>query len=170
MTRIYTKTGDGGQTHLRSGVRVDKDDIRIEANGEIDELNCHIGVVCASLPKDDARRQLLCKIQQELMTVMSLVATPPGKENPREEQLEELTSKMESEIDRITLNRKFSFVLPGGSVLQAYLHMARSKARTAERRLWTVNREYPQDRKMMVFMNRLSDYLFALATDNDSDK
>ncbi|KGI59669.1 cob(I)yrinic acid a,c-diamide adenosyltransferase [Prevotella sp. S7 MS 2] len=169
MARIYTKTGDDGQTHLRSGVRVDKDDIRIEANGEIDELNCHIGVVCASMPKGDTRRLLLCRIQQELMTIMSLVATPPGKENPREEELKELTSEMETEIDRVTKDRKFRFVLPGGTFLQAYLHMARSKARTAERRLWTVNREYPQDKKIMVFMNRLSDFLFALATDEDFD-
>ena len=150
MKQIYTKTGDEGTTSLRGGVRVPKDDPRIEANGQIDMLNSLIGL----LPHDD----LLFDVQRELMTVMSHVATPDGDVNPRPLHCHELTQRMEQAIDALTEGSATGFVIPRGLV-----HVARAQCRTAERRLWTVHRLHPINPAIMRMMNRLSDYLFALA-------
>ena len=100
MNRIYTKTGDEGMTSLRGGVRVPKDDLRIETNGVIDELNAVIGI-CRSLMSVEAEEQALLRtIQQELMTIMSHVATPEGSSNPRVLHTQELTGQMEQAIDQ----------------------------------------------------------------------
>jgi ATP:cob(I)alamin adenosyltransferase len=164
MKKVYTKTGDKGMTSLRNGVRVAKDDVRIEANGTIDLLNALIGKLVAMPEVGEDWKSFLQEIQQELMVVMSHIATPPGKTNPRQLHVEELTERMEQMIDE--LNAKAlaeGFVLPGGSVASAEIHIARAIARQAERRLWTVNREYPVHPAIMCFMNRLSDFLFVLA-------
>lgn len=164
MKKVYTKTGDEGMTSLRNGVRVAKDDVRIEANGTIDLLNALIGKLVAMPEVGEDWKSFLQEIQQELMVVMSHIATPPGKTNPRQLHVEELTERMEQMIDE--LNAKAlaeGFVLPGGSVASAEIHIARAIARQAERRLWTVNREYPVHPAIMCFMNRLSDFLFVLA-------
>ena len=150
MKKIYTKTGDHGQTSLRGGVRVDKDDPRIEANGQLDMLNALLGM----LPADD----LLGDIQRELMTVMSHVATPDGMQNPRPLHCDELTLRMEEAIDRGSDDRPTGFVVPRGIV-----HVARAQCRTAERRLWTLHRQHPQDERILRMINRLSDYLFAIS-------
>lgn len=149
MKQIYTKTGDAGTTSLRDGVRVNKDDIRIEANGEIDMLNSLIGLMAEG-------DQLLTDIQQELMTVMSHVATPDGKQNPRQLHCNELTTRMEQAID--ASKTPAGFVLPRGIA-----HVARAQCRTAERRLWTVHRQHPLDESILRMINRLSDYLFVCA-------
>lgn len=164
MKKVYTKTGDEGMTSLRGGVRVPKDDIRIEANGTIDLLNALIGKVVALPEVGEEWKPFLVEIQQELMVVMSHVATPTEKVNPRELHVEELTERMEQKIDE--LNAKAlgeGFVLPGGSVAAAEIHIARTIARQAERRLWTVNRDYPVHSAILRFMNRLSDFFFVLA-------
>jgi ATP:cob(I)alamin adenosyltransferase len=149
MKQIYTKTGDSGTTSLRDGVRVNKDDLRIEANGEIDMLNSLIGLM-------SEENQLLTDIQRELMTVMSHVATPDGRQNPRQLHCDELTTRMEQVID--ASKAPAGFVLPRGIA-----HVARAQCRTAERRLWTVHRQHPLDESILRMMNRLSDYLFVLA-------
>ena len=149
MKQLYTKTGDGGETSLRGGVRVSKNDLRIEANGEIDMLNSLLGLFVERSP-------LLTDIQRELMVVMSHVATPEGKENPRPLHCNELTAQMEQAID--AASQPTGFVLPRGIV-----HVARAQCRTAERRLWAVHRQYPLDDSILRMMNRLSDYLFVLA-------
>ena len=149
MKQIYTKTGDAGTTSLRDGVRVNKDDLRIEANGEIDMLNSLIGLMAEG-------NQLLTDIQRELMTVMSHVATPDDKQNPRQLHCNELTTRMEQAID--ASKTPAGFVLPRGIA-----HVARAQCRTAERRLWTVHRQHPLDESILRMMNRLSDYLFVLA-------
>ena len=149
MKQLYTKTGDGGETSLRGGVRVSKNDLRIEANGEIDMLNSLLGLFAAAHP-------LLTDIQRELMVVMSHVATPEGKENPRPLHCNELTAQMEQAID--AASQPTGFVLPRGII-----HVARAQCRTAERRLWAVHRQYPLDESILRMMNRLSDYLFVLA-------
>ena len=149
VKQIYTKTGDKGLTSLRGGVRVSKNDLRIEANGEIDMLNSLLGLFAERSP-------LLTDIQRELMVVMSHVATPEGKENPRPLHCKELTQQMEHAIDAAT--QPTGFVLPRGIV-----HVARAQCRTAERRLWAVHRQYPLDESILRMMNRLSDYLFVLA-------
>ena len=151
MKQIYTKTGDSGTTSLRDGVRVNKDDLRIEANGEIDMLNSLIGLM-------SEENKLLTDIQRELMTVMSYVATPDGKQNPRQLRCDELTTRMEQVID--ASKTPTGFVLPRGIA-----HVARAQCRTAERRLWTVHRQHPLDESILRMMNRLSDYLFVLANE-----
>jgi ATP:cob(I)alamin adenosyltransferase len=156
MKQIYTKTGDEGQTSLRGGERVAKDDPRIEANGQIDMLNALIGTIAEGLTADDPTSRLLLVVQRELMTVMSHIATPSGAYNPRPLHCDELTAAMEQAIDAVKAPR--GFVVPSGII-----HVARAQCRTAERRLCTLNRQHPVDPAILSMMNRLSDYLFALA-------
>jgi ATP:cob(I)alamin adenosyltransferase len=162
MKQIYTKTGDEGMTSLRDGVRVPKDDPRIETNGQIDQLNAHLGVVRSMLGDDKENTQLILAAQRELMTVMSHIATPDGCINPRELHAAEITSQLEQAID--SADYQGGFVVPGGgSNLSAFIHLARTQARTVERRLWSLHREHPVNKDVLVMMNRLSDYLFVLA-------
>ena len=165
MKKIYTKTGDAGMTSLRNGVRVPKDDIRIETNGMLDELNALLGVCRSSLPVEDERWRMLYAIQTELMSVMSHVATSSGKVNPKELHVAELTRRMEEAMDRMheEVGDAGHFILPGGTLLSARLHFARAVARTVERRLWTLNRQDDVNDEILCFMNRLSDYLFLSA-------
>ena len=166
MKQIYTKTGDEGMTSLRDGVRVPKDDPRIEANGQIDQLNAHLGVVRSMLDGDDANRDLVLAVQRELMTVMSHIATPDGSVNPRELHAAEITTQLEQAID--SADYQGGFVVPGGgSQLSAFIHLARTQARTMERRLWSLNREHPVNNDVLAMMNRLSDYLFVLAKEKE---
>lgn len=166
MKQIYTKTGDEGMTSLRDGVRVAKDDPRIEVNGQIDQLNAHLGVVRSMLGDDDANRNLIHAVQRELMVVMSHIATPDGGVNPRELHAQEITAQLEQAIDRT--DYRGGFVVPGGgSPLAAFIHLARTQARTVERRLWSLHREHPVNQDVLVLMNRLSDYLFVLANEKE---
>ena len=162
MRKIYTKSGDEGMTSLLGGKRVMKNDVRIEANGELDELNSLIGVARSMMNEDDACRGELEDIQRALMAVMSHVASS-GENTDALKNIQMLTAEMEKHIDDCMANGNFGFVLPGSNQLSAFLHLARSKARTTERRLWTVNQQYPLNADAMKFINRLSDYLFALA-------
>jgi len=163
MGKIYTKTGDAGMTSIRGGERVMKNDIRIETNGELDELNSLIGVVRSMMLEDDARRENMERVQRALMAVMSYVASSGNYEKLILEDLPPLVADMEEQIDRLMCDCKFCFVLPGSNQLSAFMHLARSKARTAERRLCVVNQKYPLSPDVMKFINRLSDYLFAMA-------
>jgi ATP:cob(I)alamin adenosyltransferase len=166
MKKIYTKTGDQGETSLREGVRVAKDDPRIETNGQLDQLNALLGIVRTMLKDDGDSSQLIHAVQRELMTVMSHVATPEGHSNPRPLYSVELTQRMEQAID--IAQTAGGFVIPGdGSTLSAFIHLARTQARTVERRLWTLNRQYAIDESILVMMNRLSDYLFVLANEKE---
>ena len=166
MKQIYTKTGDNGTTSLRDGVRVAKDDPRINANGQIDQLNAHLGIVRSMLKDDETNAQLIHAVQRELMVVMSHIATPEGSVNPRELHAADLVQQLEDAIDRA--DYKGGFVVPGGgSTLAAFIHLARTQARTVERTLWTLNRQYPVEESILVMMNRLSDYLFVLANEKE---
>jgi len=160
MKQIYTKTGDDGFTSLRGGIRVEKDDIRIETNGQIDHLNSLLGVVRATIGKQN---DLLPDIQRELMVMMSHIATPDGQINPKPLHAEELTDKMEQAIDGWMSGQTVPFVIPGDSLVTSFIHVARTQTRTVERRLWTLNRLHPVNPAMLTMVNRLSDYLFALA-------
>ena len=160
MKEIYTRTGDAGQTSLRDGVRVDKDDLRIEVNGQIDHLNALLGLVRSQAATGQAA--LLRRVQSELMVIMSHIATPDGSVNPRPLHVDELTSGMEEAIDRLTDGRTMGFTIPGDHPQAALLHVARTQTRTVERRLWTLHRQHPQPAAVLTFFNRLSDYLFAL--------
>lgn len=166
MKRIYTRTGDKGTTGIHGGTRVPKDDIRIEANGCLDELNAMIGIIRSMLPSGDERHNLLHAIQCELMTVMSHVATPSaGTVNPNPLSAAELTLRCEQEMDAMTvlLHDNGYFLLPGGTPLSAHLQYARTIARRAERRLWTLHRQDSVNKDILCFVNRLSDLFFVMA-------
>ena len=161
MKQIYTKTGDEGMTSLRDGVRVPKDDPRIETNGQIDQLKSMLDET-----QDFASLQIIHAVQRELMTIMSHIATPDGGINPRELHVAEIISQLEQAIDRA--DYQGGFVVPGGgSNLSAFIHLARTQARTVERRLWSLNREHSVNNDILVMMNRLSDYLFVLANEKE---
>lgn len=175
MRRIYTRRGDKGMTGIHGGERVPKDDIRIEANGCVDELNTVIGIVRSLLPAEDTWQELLHNIQRELMVVMSHVATPaalrepdperPGSGNPNELHAAELTVQCEQAMDAMMLELDDNdyFLLPGGTPLSAQLQFARVVARRAERRLWTLNRQDAVPEDILSFINRLSDLFFVMA-------
>ena len=164
--RIYTRTGDKGTTGIHGGERVAKDDIRIEANGTLDELNAEIGIVRALLPSDHAWQDLLGTIQREMMIVMSHVATPSVIRDKNPNLLSEsLADVCELLIDNLASQMKNNdyFVLPGGTLVSAHLQMARTITRRAERRLWALNRQDPLPESIMTFVNRLSDLFFTMA-------
>lgn len=163
--KVYTKSGDKGMTGLHGGQRVPKDDIRIEANGCLDELNAMIGVIRAMMDEDDPRQILYHDIQKELMVIMSHVATPADIENPNEMLVAELTDRMEKVMDDMMAELRDNgyFLLPGGTLLSSHLQLARTIARRAERRLWTMNATYPLDEDILKFVNRLSDLFFVEA-------
>lgn len=161
MKDVCTKTGDQGMTGLRGGLRVAKDDIRVETNGEIDHLNAILGIIRSKICADDPRHSMLLKIQRELMLVMSHVATPDGETHQSVLHVREMTEDMERMITESSAPA--CFVIPGDNELSSFLHLARTQTRTVERRLWTLCRTHTLDSQIAVFMNRLSDYLFILA-------
>lgn len=166
MKRIYTRTGDDGTTGIHGGERVPKDDIRIEANGTLDELNTQIGIVRSMLKADDRWQEGLYRIQCELMAVMSLVATPSARRDSNPNGLDaDMERFCEDWMDGLTqqIGEHEHFLIPGGTPLAAQLQMARTVCRRAERRLWTLHREDPLPQKLLRFVNRLSDLFFILA-------
>lgn len=165
MKRIYTKTGDQGMTRIRGGVQLPKDDILIETNGTLDELNAVIGIVRSLLAEAHSWQTLLNDIQQELLVVMSHIATPEGKTNPKTLHAAELTRRFEQEIDNMLTESGIpsGFIVPNGTQVAAQLHFARTVARRAERRLCTLRRQQAIANEIICFMNRLSDLLFVMA-------
>ena len=164
MKQIYTRSGDEGMTSLREGVRVPKESLRIEVNGCIDELNALLGIVRTLLPDEGEEDALLKAVQRELMVVMSHIATPPEYTNPKPLRTEVLIATFEQTMDRwMVAGPPAGFVLPGGTPLAAHLHFARTVARRAERRLWSLHREAPVENSILRFINRLSDVLFSMA-------
>ena len=164
--RIYTRGGDKGRTGIHGGERVDKDDIRIEANGTLDEVNAEIGIVRALLPAGQEWHDLLGKIQREMMVVMSHVATPSAIRDKNPNVLsEDLVAFCEQQIDDLSAKMEDNgyFILPGGSPVSAHLQLARTIVRRAERRLWTLNRKDPVSPEILQFVNRLSDLFFIMA-------
>ncbi len=171
MGKIYTRSGDEGNTHLFGGQRVSKSVPRVVAYGAVDELNSHVGVL-RSVCEDDQLTEILKKIQSLLFVCGADLASPAGgketDEQParekriREEdvdQLEEWIDDLSRELDPLT-----NFVLPGETPLAAQLHKARSICRRAERASVTLNEEEPlQSETILPFLNRLSDLFFTLA-------
>lgn len=164
--KIYTKSGDRGKTGIHGGSRVDKDDIRIEANGALDELNALVGVIRSMLPEAHEWQGLFYEIQTTLMVVMSQVATPSVLRSQNPNLLpEDMVVHCEKTMDGLTgsLQEEGWFVLPGGTPLSAHCHLARTVARRAERRLWTLQRQDPVPDLVLIWLNRLSDLFFVLA-------
>lgn len=166
MKRIYTRTGDKGTTGIHGGERVPKDDIRIEANGCLDELNALIGVVRSLLEPEHEWNGLLYDIQRNLMVVMSLVATPSAIRHNNPNTLDEnIVTDIEHKLDEFSseVEELCFFILPGGTVVSAQLQLARTVARRAERRLWTLNRKDAVPEDILKYVNRLSDLFFVMA-------
>ena len=167
---IYTKTGDDGQTGLFDGTRVDKEDVRVAAYGDVDELNCHIGVLRALGVAQDVKDALIA-IQRDLFEIGADLATPGGCKST--EFLPQRIRELELGIDEIMdrLPPLHSFVLPGGSPASAQAHVLRTVCRRAERACWHAHRLYPYPPVLLVYLNRLSDWFFALARDlSDRDR
>lgn len=166
MRKIYTRTGDEGMTGIHGGERVPKDDIRIEANGCLDELNTLLGIIRSMLPETDEWQEKLYFIQRSMMIVMSHVATPSAVRDRNPNELpQDLDKFCEDWMDVMMsqLEDNGYFILPGGTPLAAQLQNARAVARRAERRLWTLNRTDEVPGEILRFINRLSDLLFVMA-------
>lgn len=166
--KIYTKTGDAGQTALFGGGRVDKDHPRVAAYGDVDELNAVIGWAMTETPLD-FRRDLLESIQRDLFAIGGQLATPNREKVSA--AIEKATlpkgriETLESNIDSAdkSLEPLKSFILPGGSRKAAALHCARTVCRRAERSVVTLGKEEGVAEEILVYLNRLSDLLFTLA-------
>lgn len=163
--KIYTKTGDDGTTSLAGGHRVPKHSLRIEAYGTVDELISWIGLL-AALPENRERSDLLCSIQNHLMHCASILSVGPGARTDKMippgvseiEGLEKQIDSMESGMNPLN-----SFLLPGGSVAVANIHIARCVCRRSERAILRIDEEKKVDPLIIKYINRLSDYLFTLA-------
>lgn len=163
--KIYTKTGDKGETALFGGERVPKDALRIEAYGTVDELNSVLGIV-RSLKPEKKLDAILLKLQNDLFVLGADLATPIASRNsiiPRIQRSNAVS--LEKIIDRFEkpLQPLKAFILPGGSPVAAYLHLARTVCRRAERHVVRLSRNEDTGSSVMIYLNRLSDLLFVLA-------
>lgn len=165
LNRIYTKTGDKGETGLVGGQRVSKDAQRIEVFGTVDELNAFVGLVRISA-RDNQLDELeaICeRVQHELFNLGSVLATLPEDLHPNQPRVnQETISQLERDIDHYNaaLPALRSFVLPGGSRLCAELHVCRTVCRRAERELVTLSHQEEVPREALLYLNRLSDAFF----------
>ena len=166
--KIYTKTGDAGSTGLFGGGRVPKDDPRVEAYGDVDELNAVIGVARAAepMPRID---EVLVAVQRDLFAIGALLATPDREkmaqhlekariDDARIRDLERAIDDADAELEPLR-----SFIVPGGSTKAASLHVARTVCRRAERRVVRLQHEVELPPLAVIYLNRLSDLLFTLA-------
>jgi len=179
--KLYTRTGDDGSTGLYGGGRVRKDDRRIEACGDVDELNCHLGLAMAAC-KDAGLATTIQILQERLFELGADLATPAAPamqaddvdstdgvskaDTPRRYITATSVTEMEREIDAACdgLPEMKSFILPGGQELAARLHVARAVCRRAERRCWTLaQHDNTVGQPLLQFLNRVSDLLFAMA-------
>jgi len=162
--KIYTKQGDEGKTSLLGGERVWKDNQRIQAYGTVDELNAILGIVVTELKSEELKKDLR-SIQSELFTVGADLATPNNKSVKIVKVDNNFTKRIETLIDKYDeqLPELKNFILPGGSKASAYLHLARTVCRRAEREVVSLIKEVEINPEIEVYLNRLSDLLFVLA-------
>lgn len=168
--KIYTKAGDNGMTSLCDGSRLSKDDMRVEAYGTLDELNANIGLLISLLEVDSSKGfvtkliELLVEIQEELFVIGGELA---GAERKAEDLIstQNLISKLEVNIDELSsqLPVQHHFVLPGGIIPAAQSHVCRTICRRAERRIVALSHVATVSPKILIFVNRLSDYFFILS-------
>ncbi|HEU5285986.1 MAG TPA: cob(I)yrinic acid a,c-diamide adenosyltransferase [Sphingomicrobium sp.] len=166
LNRIYTRTGDAGETGLVDGSRIAKDHPRAQAIGDVDELNSAIGLAIVHVGSGKARAMLGC-IQNELFDLGADLATPGDEFAPSETALRIVqgqVDRLETEIDAMNeeLEPLKSFILPGGGKGAAHVHLARAIARRAERSVITAARQVSLNPMARVYLNRLSDHLFVL--------
>jgi len=161
--KLYTKNGDDGSTGLFGGDRVAKNNPRVTAYGEVDELNAVLGTVIAA-SNDETSKNKLRQIQSELFSLGAQLATPENQtpsttiQNKHIEQLEHWIDEAVAPVEEMK-----NFILPGGCVTAAGLHLARTVCRRAERATVTLSQQQSVDPQTIVYLNRLSDFLFALA-------
>jgi len=170
--KIYTKTGDKGKTSLFGGTRVPKYHLRIEAYGTVDELNSYIGLI-RDQNIDTHTSEILLKIQNDLFTLGSMLATPPEKETLKSGKgrlnipkiSKNSVTFLENEIDIMSASipEMTHFILPGGHTTVSFCHIARCVCRRAERISTQLNTKSSVNQVILVYLNRLSDYLFVLA-------
>jgi cob(I)alamin adenosyltransferase len=168
LMKIYTKTGDAGETGLFGGGRVPKDDLRVEAYGDVDELNAAIGLARSieTMPRVD---EVLVPIQRDLFAVGALLATPDREKMAQHLEKARITEdriqELEHAIDdaELELEPLRAFVIPGGSPKAAALHVARTVCRRAERNVVRLQRDVELPPLAVIYLNRLSDLLFTLA-------
>ncbi len=159
LSKIYTRTGDDGTTGLGDGHRVDKDDLRVEAFGALDELNSCIGLILSQdLPADITA--LLRQVQHELFDAGGELSVPG-----HQTLTEAYCRRLENRLDQLNagLSPLKEFILPGGSPAASHCHLARAVCRRAERRLVSLNRQEAVNPATLRYLNRLSDLLFVLA-------
>jgi cob(I)alamin adenosyltransferase len=164
LTRIYTKTGDKGETSLGDGKRVKKHDLRIAAIGSVDEANAAVGV--ARLHAKGKLDAMLARIQNDLFDLGADLCVPEGPSpRPRLRLAEAQVKRLEREIDAMNAALKplNSFVLPGGSAISAHLHLARAIVRRAERLMTELAEREKIGEAALRYINRLSDHLFVAA-------
>ncbi|MBU2996560.1 cob(I)yrinic acid a,c-diamide adenosyltransferase [Cellulophaga baltica] len=176
--KIYTKTGDKGTTALFGGTRVPKHHIRIDSYGTVDELNSWIGLI-RDQQIDIHYKEILTTIQNHLFTVGAILATAPdkailknGKERLNINKIDDVAIQLlENEIDHMedNLAPMTHFILPGGHTIVSYCHIARTVCRRAERISSLLNEDEPFEENVLVYLNRLSDYLFVLSRKLTSD-
>ena len=164
-TKIYTKTGDLGETSLIGGTRVPKYHLRIESYGTVDELNAYIGLLIDQLI-DKQTKKILLEIQDRLFTIGSLLASDPDKSKIKVPDLkEEDIVLLETEMDKMDKIPPLlkSFILPGGHSVASHCHIARCICRRAERLVVQLSHQNEVPPIISVYLNRLSDYLFMLS-------
>ncbi len=175
LTRIYTRGGDGGQTSLGDGARVPKHDPRVAAFGTVDEANTTIGL--ARLHTEGALDAMLGRVQNDLFDLGADLCRPesdPGSDDPARSALRinaTQVARLEAEIDAVNANlaELNSFVLPGGTPAAAYLHLARTVSRRAERDMTALAMADTVNPEAVRYINRLSDLLFVLARHANDD-
>lgn len=157
LSKIYTRTGDKGTTGLGDGSRIEKDDIRIDAIGDIDELNCLVGMVVSGLDQNDELIPSLYEIQQNLFNLGGELSVP-GYELIKPEHISELEQHLDAfneDLPPLT-----DFILPGGNLAASYCHLARSVCRRAERKMVSLSKATTIRSECQAYLNRLSDLLF----------
>ena len=166
ITRVYTRTGDKGETSIVGGIRMKKSSERLEAYGTVDELSSHLGLLAAMLPKGGDRNMIL-RIQNNLFNVCTNLATDQSQ-TPLYDSAKLADGEielLEQEVDRMMklLPERQGFILPGGTQAAAQAHVCRTVCRRAERRIVALSEVAQISPETLQYVNRLSDYLFVLA-------
>ena len=163
--KVYTKTGDFGETSLLGGTRISKAELQIESYGTIDELNSFIGLIRDQITDEPTLIELI-EVQDRLFTIGSLLAYDKKKQKTQLPVIKEIDVKrLENEIDKMdkTLPLMKAFILPGGHTHVSYIHISRCVCRRAERQIVRLNRNCEIPTILIKYLNRLSDYLFVLS-------
>lgn len=161
MMKIYTKTGDKGTTGLLTGQRVDKDSLRVEAYGNVDEINSALGLARSSVANEDVKQTIL-ELQKMLMSLMAELASVDSQNHyinaEHVKQLEQIIDKYDAKLPALS-----NFIIPGESIGAAALDIARTTARRTERQVIRLSKIEPVDNNVLLLLNRLSDLCFMLS-------